>query len=73
MSGYLRQGRSNAARKIEAVPVVCTFVSPAEVAQVIREQDPFGLAHACRNAGGHVPINAGGAIACFHCSRIFWP
>lgn len=33
--------------------------------------DPFGIAHSCRNAGGHVVILAGDAIVCFHCSRIF--
>jgi len=72
MSGYLRRGAANTARKIEAT-VVHQFVTERNLNEVIREQDPFGLAHACTSAGGHQPISMGDAIVCFHCSRIFTP
>jgi len=71
MSGFLRTGRTNA---MAAMPVaISDFVSEREVARVRREQDPFGLAHACINPAGHQPISSCGALVCFHCSQIFWP
>lgn len=38
---------------------------------VLEGPDPFGIAHSCSNAGGHVVISSGEDIVCFHCSRIF--
>lgn len=35
--------------------------------------DPFGIAHNCSNAGGHVFIQVREGIVCEHCSRIVWP
>jgi len=70
MSGYLRQGRTNA---LAAAPIVVVdFVSEREIARVIREQDPFGLAHGCTNPAGHQPAASCGEIVCVHCGRIFW-
>lgn len=71
--GFARQGRPNAPRSASAAPVI-HLASEADLARVKREQiDPFGLAFACKSAGGHEPISVGEAIVCFHCSRIFTP
>ncbi len=69
--GYARQGRPNVTSRPSCS--VVRIVTEGDVATIAREQDPFGLAHACRSAGGHVLISVGDAIVCEHCSRIFWP
>lgn len=66
--GYARQGRPNVKRGGE----VARIVTPAELATIMREQDPFGLELHCTNAGGHQPIASCGEIVCCHCARVFW-
>lgn len=72
--GYARAGRPNTPTgKRATVFNLIDFKAEWEVDQVMREQDPFGLAHACISPGGHQPISLGDAMVCFHCSRIFTP
>ena len=52
---------------------VVPLPSAEELAWIARQQDPFGLAHACSDPRGHQPIWDGEIIACYHCDVVFWP
>lgn len=34
--------------------------------------DPFAVAHDCVNPAGHDVQPSCGALACVHCSKVFW-
>jgi hypothetical protein len=69
--GYLRSPSAAVRSHAAGAPLV-RLVTPADLAQVMREQDPFGIALSCTNPAGHQPIASCGEIVCCHCARIFW-
>lgn len=68
---FHRSPAAHVIRHAEGAPVI-RIVTPADIATVMREQDPFGIALHCTNPAGHQPIASCGEIVCAHCARIFW-
>lgn len=48
------------------------LVTLDDLADVIRQADPFLIAHDCSNPTGHDPIASCGEVVCAHCARVFW-
>jgi hypothetical protein len=73
MSGFLRGSQRKALRRVQVLDVVSAFAREQEIAQLLREQDPFGCDDPCpMNAGApHQPIQSCGDLVCCHCSKVF--
>ncbi len=74
MSGFLRTGRANTARKIDPPPgTVTRFVSEREVIDVMAAHaDPFKIDDPCPYSPDRSHFGIGcGEVACFYCAKIF--
>jgi hypothetical protein len=51
---------------------VLQFAYEEEIAAILGAEDPFALAHDCRNPAGHDFIASCGDVVCVHCAKVAW-
>lgn len=72
--GFHRIKQQPAATRAEIACVVANFIGEREIADIIAEQDPFGIEDRCPgHPAGHYPIRSAGDIVCAHagCGKVF--
>jgi hypothetical protein len=71
--GFIRSIQPAVPDRARATVILHHFIGEQEIAQVLREQDPFGCDDACpQNPAGHYPIRSAGDVVCAHCSKVIW-